>query len=266
MRTAGAAVALVAGLSLLPRGPAGQATGGVAGTIRDPAGRGVAGAVVSVVGDSIATLADEAGRYRLAGILAGRITLRVLAFGYRQRTQAVTLAPGDSLAVDVMLSASGVILDSFNVGPVIVTAAKRSQLLDDAVTSVALVPDSQIARRAVNGIDEAIDKAPAVQFLNGQVNIRGSTGYVQGINSRVLLLVDGVPSNQGDRGGINWDLLAVDQIDRVEILKGPGSALYGSAALGGVVNVITRDLPIGWQARVRATGGAYDEPPHDIWR
>jgi len=71
---------------------------------------------------------------------------------------------------------------------------------------------------ASNGL-EAVDKAAGVQMLNGQINIRGSTGYVQGLNSRVLLLVDGVPMNQGDRGGINWDLLPVDEVKRAEVAR-----------------------------------------------
>src|SRR5213078_552845 len=102
--------------------------------------------------------------------------------------------------------------------------------------------------------------------INGQTNIRGSTGYVQGLNSRVLMTVDGVPMNQGDRGGINWDLLAVDEIESVEVLKGAGSSLYGSAALGGVINLTTRDIPDGFHSTLRLTGGALGHPPHGSWR
>src|SRR5438477_642203 len=91
-------------------------------------------------------------------------------------------------------------------------------------------------------------------------------GHVQGLNSRVLLTVDGVPMNQGDRGGIDWDLLAVDEVESVDILKGAGSSLYGSAALGGVVNVTTRDVPSGLHSRVRLTGGVYADPPYAIWQ
>src|SRR5207249_11340086 len=142
-----------------------------------------------------------------------------------------------------------------SLSPIVVTAGKREQSLQDVIASVALVSDSQIARRAVASIDEAVDRTPGVQFLNGQVNIRGSTGYVQGLGSRVLLLVDGVPANQGDRGGINWDLVPLEEVQRVEVAKGAGSSLYGSSALGGVVNVITRDIAAGWHARLRASGG-----------
>src|SRR5205809_7927187 len=80
------------------------------------------------------------------------------------------------------------------------------------------------------------------------------------------MLDDAVTANQGDRGGINWDLVPLEDVQRVEIVKGAGSSLYGSAALGGVVNVLTRDIAPGFHARVRASGGSYANPPHDVWK
>src|SRR3989449_9528203 len=168
---------------------------------------------------------------------------------------------GDSASVDLILRASPLTLE-----PVIVTAAKRSQLLDQAVTSVALVSDSEIARRAVSTVDEAVNKAPGVLFLNGQVNIRGSSGFVEGLGSRVLLLVDGVPANQGDRGGIDWDMGPLAQVERVEVVKGAGSSLDGSAAVGGGGNLITHDIPVGVHGPVRAPAGAYANPPERGWQ
>src|SRR5207249_10970928 len=103
-------------------------------------------------------------------------------------------------------------------------------------------------------------------FFNGQVNIRGSTGFVEGLGSRVLLLVDGVPANQGDRGGINWDIVPLQDVQGVEIVKGAGSSLYGSAAFGGVVHVLTRHIEPGFHGRARATAGAFANPPYDVWR
>src|SRR5437899_1328643 len=195
------------------------------------------------------------------GVRVTRIGVRVGLLGFQSLVDTLTLAAGDSLERDYRLVPAVVPLE-----PVIVTAAKHSQLLSQVVTSVALVSDTDVARRAVTTVDEAVDKAPGVQFLNGQVNIRGSSGYVQGLGSRVLMLVDGVPANQGDRGGINWDLVPLEDVARVEVVKGAGSALYGSAALGGVVNVITREIPTGFHARIRALGGAYANPPFDVWK
>ena len=247
-------------LALLPAALQGQATGSVYGAVRDTTGHGVRSASVSITGSRLRTNTGNTGAYRLEAVPAGPITLQVQALGFQPESVVVTITANDSTRVDFTLRAVQ------NLAPIVVTAGKRQQSLQDVVTSVALVTDSAIARRAVTSIDEAVDRAPGVQFLNGQVNIRGSTGYVQGLGSRVLLLVDGVPANQGDRGGINWDLLPVDAVERVEVVKGAGSALYGSAALGGVINLITRDVPDDAHARIRVIGGGFAGPPHDVWK
>ena len=228
------------------------------GSVHDTLGQPLR-AYVRLAEGARGALADGRGRYRLT-VPAGTVVVRIALIGFEAVTDTLTLAAGDSLQRDYRLNPAVVQLP-----PTIVTAAKRSQFLDQAVTSVAIVSDTDVARHAVTTIDEAVNKAPGVQFLNGQVNIRGSSGYVQGLGSRVLLLVDGVPANQGDRGGINWDVIPLEQVERAEVVKGAGSALYGSAALGGVVNVITRDIQPGFHARVRALGGAYANPPAEIW-
>ena len=228
------------------------------GSVHDTLGQPLR-AYVRLVEGGRAALADGRGRYRLT-VPAGTLVVRIALIGFEAVTDTLRLAAGDSLQRDYRLNPAVVQLP-----PTIVTAAKRSQFLDQAVTSVAIVSDTDVARHAVTTIDEAVNKAPGVQFLNGQVNIRGSSGYVQGLGSRVLLLVDGVPANQGDRGGINWDVIPLEQVERAEVVKGAGSALYGSAALGGVVNVITRDIQPGFHARLRALGGAYANPPAAIW-
>src|SRR5713101_8047146 len=215
---------------------AAQGMGTVYGSVHDSAGRPIGFGMVVVVGTSVVARISQRGDYRAPSVPVGSQELRTKVLGYESQTATVHLAPGDSVRIDFVLALSAV-----QMGPMVVTAAKRAQSLADVVPSVALMSDSDIAKRAVNTIDEAVDKAPGVQFLNGQVNIRGSTGYVQGLGSRVLLLVDGVPANQGDRGGISWDLLPVDDVERVEVVKGAGSALYGSSAFGGVVNLITRE-------------------------
>jgi iron complex outermembrane receptor protein len=261
--TRGAGWAALAVLWLATRSPgAAQAPGAVYGTISDTTGAPIAHVRVSVAGvTGVAAVSDIVGRYRVGPLTPGRVVLRFERLAYRAALDSVTVPTGDSLRLDVTLHAG-----PFALVPLVVTAAKRSQLLDQSVTSIALVTDSDLARRAVHTVDEAVNKAPGVLFLNGQVNIRGSSGFVEGVGSRVLLLVDGVPANEGDRGGIDWDVVPLDEVERVEVVKGAGSSLYGSAALGGVVNVLTRDIPVGLHARARATGGAYANPPTDAWR
>ena len=237
------------------------AQGVLRGTIRDTHGAPIRAAIVGVPNTTLYTQTDPQGRYRLAPLPQGDIRVRVAAIGYLPAASTLSVPPADSAVADFTLESS-----PLQLSPLDVVSTKVARFGDRPATSVVQVPARDIDQRAVNTVDEAIDKAPGLQMLNGQINIRGSTGYVQGLNSRVLLLVDGVPMNQGDRGGINWDLLPVDQIERVDILKGAGSSLYGSAALGGVVNLTTRDVPEGTHLRLRLTGGGYSNPPHEVWR
>jgi outer membrane receptor for ferrienterochelin and colicins len=238
-----------------------SAQGVLRGSVRDTRGAPIRAAIVGIPNTTLYAQTDAQGRYRLAHLPAGELRVRVAAIGYVPAASAITLAAGDSAVLDFALVPS-----PLELAPLDVVSTKVARFGDRPAASVVQVGERDIDRRAVNTIDEAVDKAAGIQFLNGQINIRGSTGYVQGLNSRVLLLVDGIPMNQGDRGGINWDLLPVDQVDRVDILKGAGSSLYGSAALGGVVNLTTRDVPDGIHARLRLTGGAYANPPHAVWR
>ena len=245
--------------ALCPAAAAAQATGVVVGTVRDSGGAAVAGA--RIMAGPAFTLSGPHGRYRLAGVPAGAARVRVQAFAFEPDSTALQVPAGDSVRWDVTLRAA-----AFAIPVVVVTAGKRPESLENVSASVAVLSDTTIARHAVTTVDQAVDRAPGVQFLNGQVNIRGSTGYVQGLGARVLMLVDGVPMNEADRGGIDWDLVPVDNVERVEVVKGAGSSLYGSAALGGVVNLITRDIPEGVHGRVRFFGGGFANPPDTIWR
>ncbi len=237
------------------------AQGVLRGAVHTKQGEAIVGASVAIAGTTLSTRTDLQGGYRILLVPAGRVRVHAGAIGYAFADTTVALTGGDSTTLDFTLRA-----EPLELPPLDVVSSKVARLGDRPAASVVQVPERAINERAVNTVDEAVDKAAGVQMLNGQINIRGSTGYVQGLNSRVLLLVDGVPMNQGDRGGISWDLLPVDQIERVDILKGAGSSLYGSAALGGVVNLTTRDVPDGFHTRVRLTGGAYANPPHDVWR
>jgi iron complex outermembrane receptor protein len=248
---------LSAGLALPA---AAQQTGAIVGTVRDTAGGPVVGAKIEAIGAAF-TLTGADGRFTLREIPAGPVRVRAQAFAFRPDSADLLVPAGDSVTWTVTLRA-GV----FYLPGLVVTAGKRPESLENVAASVVLLSDSAIARHAVNTIDEAVNRVPGVQFLNGQINIRGSSGFEQGLGARVLLLVDGVPMNEGDRGGIDWDLVPVDDAERVEVVKGAGSSLYGSAALGGVVNIVTRDIPEGIHGRVRFFGGGFANPPDSLWR
>jgi iron complex outermembrane receptor protein len=87
------------------------------------------------------------------------------------------------------------------------------------------------------------------------VTLRGLGGDEQG---RTLVLVDGVPLNKGDTGGVNWSRLNPDDVERIEVFHGPGSSIYGNNAMGGVINIITRKPSKPFEGGARISYGTYN--------
>jgi iron complex outermembrane receptor protein len=146
-----------------------------------------------------------------------------------------------------------------------ITAQRHAATVGEIPVSVSTVNAEEIHSRAPVGLDNVLRYIPGVSVTDDEVNIRGASGYARSIGSRVLLLLDGMPFLTADNGDIDFDALPLFDIDRVEVVKGAGSALYGSSALGGVVNVITRKPPEGFHGAFQTTGGIYDNPSYAQW-
>jgi outer membrane receptor for ferrienterochelin and colicins len=202
------------------------------------------------------------GRFELSGVTAGTHQLQFSLLGYQRRVVSVTV-PSEGELSPLIITLQP---DPIQAEQIIVTASKREQSLEEAPVSVSVLDATAIRYRNSLTIDDALRYVPGVYFSEFQVNIRGSSGYNRGVGSRVLMLVDGVPFLTGDTGEINFETIPVGQVERIEVVKGASSALYGSSALGGVINVITKPVAEQPLTTVRAYGGFYSEPSYDAWR
>lgn len=258
-------LALVGTACLLTGSTRAQASdrGAIAGTVRDAnSGKALAGVNVQVEGTVLGASTDARGNFLIGGLPPGKYALRVSMIGYRiARVPAVEVAPGATSLVSVELAQTVVDLN-----PVVVTADKGERPLDEAANSVAVLGANQIRLRQALRVDQALEMVPGVSFVREQVNIRGSTGFTLGAANRTLLLVDGVPVMASDTGEFNWDLLPVLDIERIEVVKGAGSALWGSAALGGVINIITKGPSEEGRLSARVVAGEYTQPRYPEWR
>ena len=248
-------------LSLALIGPplAAQGTrGAVAGQIRDgKTGAGLEGARILLVNTPLATTSGTGGRFMLAGVAPGRYQLRVAAVGYAPDTlPEIIVAAADTANVIVTMHAAAVSLPG-----IVVAASRRPERVEDAPASVAVLSNDEIVRRNVTTVDGALAYVPGVSFNGpGQMDIHGSTGSAGGIGSRVLTLVDGHPALSGDGGEIIWEAFPLLDLDQIEVVKGAASALYGSNALGGVVNLVTSPISDHPEAVIRAHAGIYQVP------
>ncbi len=231
------------------------------GIVRDAATREpLMGAVVRIPDSPYGNSSDEAGRFVLA-VPPGTWDLLVTHIGYRPtHLSGIHLMPGKDTSIVVLM-----LEEALTTGPVVVTASRRMQALEDVPISISVLDADDVARRVPVNTDEVMRTVSGVSMVEDQISIRGSSGYSRGVGSRVLLLMDGVPLLTGDTGEINWESIPVQQIDRIEVVKGAGSALYGSSALGGVVNIITKGISGPVRTMVRSSLGTYDRFPHAMW-
>ncbi len=152
-----------------------------------------------------------------------------------------------------------------SLAPVVVTATRMALGAAATPASVSVVDSEAVARRAPLRIGDALADVPGV-YLRGAAFGASPPASGQAVLSlrgiprtvRTLVMIDGHPINNALSGGINVASLIADQIDRIEIVRGPYSALYGGNAMGGVINVITAspDQPL---AQVRAGVGNFGQ-------
>lgn len=223
---------------------------------------GLPGANVQISGTLLGASADLNGNYIIRNVPAGKYTLKFTMIGYgKKEVKKVVIKNNQATQISVRLKETVI-----GMNPVIVTASKRRQDLSITPHSISVISGLEIIQRAPLRLDKALETVSGVNFVEGSISIRGSSGYTRGIGSRVLLLIDGVPLMISDTNEINWNLLPVLDIEQVEVIKGAGSALYGSNALGGIVNVITREPNLQGSFKIRSIAGIYDEPYLSDWK
>jgi outer membrane receptor for ferrienterochelin and colicins len=237
--------------------------GRLSGVALDEAtGKPLWGVNVVVRGTWLGAVTGEDGRFEVAGVPAGSRDVEASLMGYEKRI-VPSLRVEAGAATDVTLRLRPTLIRR---PPEVVTASRRKQAVEDAPATVDVVGDEEIRGRSAVTLDRVLENTAGIGITDGQIDLRGSTGFNYAAGSRVLLMVDGHPLINGDTGGINWDAIPIEEVERVEVVKGAGSALYGSNALAGMVNVITRDPSAKPETRVRMTGGVWDEPAYGAWR
>jgi len=202
--------------------------------ILQPAGTPAHGVTVKLVPGNRSSVTDETGTYEFSGVLPGRYTVIAHLERLPDVTRTVEIGPGAMVTLDL----------EFTLSPIreqiIVTASGREEALAEAFHAVTSLDATDLLGKNTTSLGEALEYQPGIakrSFGPGSSRpvIRGFDG------DRVLILQDGIRtgslSSQSGEHGEPIDPLG---LDTVEIVKGPATLLYGSNALGGVINVITR--------------------------
>lgn len=149
---------------------------------------------------------------------------------------------------------------------VVVTGNKSGSSLKELTISLERIPASLVSDKNPIQIDEILEQVPGVQITDGQVSIRGGSGWSYGAGSRVVVLVDGIPMLTGDAGQALWSFIPTENIDQIEVVKGASSVMYGSSALNGIINIRTKWAGSEPKTNVSVFGGGYSQPRNNTWQ
>lgn len=227
--------------------------GSLHGAVSDPSSSRIAHAQIVLTneqtGEKQQKSSNDSGEYALDALPSGLYTLQVDAQGFQHyQKQQIKIVHGNAVTLDVQMQLSQ---DAQNI--TVVSASGQEQLITDAPASVSVISQEQIEKQPVYNLGDLLVQAPGV---TGNLGDSSSLSKItmRGMDSQyTLILVDGKrvgSSNSSVYGGLgyqdlNW--ISPEMIDHIEVIRGPMSTLYGSDAMGGMINIITKKIPSHWR-------------------
>lgn len=242
-----------------------QTSGSIEGVVRDAENGELLPLVhIRLADTTMGTFTQFDGSFELSGLRPGAHTLVATYVGYEEhRLERAVVRAGEKTTVSIALQPVAVIA-----GEVVVTATLKPQAVRLAPASIGVVTSKQIRERNITTFDQAFDEIPGVVVTRSSganvqaFSIRGASEVAGGgIGNRVLLLIDGRPAISPESGGALWNLVPLNSIERIEVVKGAYSSLYGSSAMGGVINVITRKPEVEPEKRLHLNYGFFNRAP-----
>lgn len=236
-----------------PRNAAAQApaqtTGEIVGTVRDSATAApLAAARVRLVETHREELAHADGSFRFPQLAPGTYTVEVEHLGYARARRRVEVAAGESLRVDIALAVQAIELRGM-----VVTGTVGPRAGEDVLSPVSVLRGAALDRELGGTVAATLDGEPGIAVTS--VGPATARPVIRGLGGdRILVLEDGM--RPGDMSSTSGDhAVAIDPLTarQFEVVRGPMSLLYGSSALGGVVNVVREEIPASLPAHPHGT-------------
>jgi outer membrane receptor for ferrienterochelin and colicins len=212
----------------------------------------IAGATITLTGTTLGTVTSANGHYLIDRIKPGKYTVRVSFIGFETVERAIHIASKETHA-DFSIRESNIDLNE-----VVITGTKSDKTLKNVPVITQVISARKMLELGITSVPDALQTM--VPGLNmSQFGTRTSI-TLQGMNSKyVLFLIDGERIAGEINGDIDYSMLNLEDIDRIEVVKGASSSLYGSNAIGGVINIITKKINEPFDAKFYSRYSAYNE-------
>jgi outer membrane receptor for ferrienterochelin and colicins len=266
MRVRLSAVAAVALLfAAASAGLAQQATGRIEGRVVSPGDGGVGGVTVALAGRTEVALTESDGRFAFGRVEPGRHVLTFTLGSHPGSEAAVEVVAGETARLEQAVDWPLAYVETVTVRSV----SRRRERIVEAPAALSFLPAEEIARESTGGqLPELLEFATGAELTQGglyefNLNVRG---FNDPFNRRVLTLVDGRDVSMASLGTQEWAAIGfpLDDLESAELVRGPGSALYGTDAFNGVLNLVTKAPRYSQGGRLRVTAGEMSTEQVDL--
>lgn len=153
--------------------------------------------------------------------------------------------------------------DDVQSAPVVVTATRTAQTADESLSSVSVITREDIERTQATSLPLLLSRVQGIDFTQNGGRGKASSLFIRGTNSdQIIVLIDGVRVGSATLGTTSFESLPLENVERIEVVRGPRSSLYGADAVGGVIQIFTRQsegpragVAVGSHEYGRATAG-----------
>ncbi len=194
-------------------------------------------ATILVKGTTIGTASDDKGNFKLQGLPSGTFTIRAQAVGFKPAEKTITIKPGKTINLNLELTEDAIGLDQ-----VVVTADRNEKNRKEASVIVNTLTSKIFTATQSNTLSDGLNFCPGLRMENNCQNCGFTQLRMNGMEGAYSqILVNSRPIFSGLAGVYGLELIPSNMVERIEVIRGGGSALYGSNAIAGTVNVITKD-------------------------
>ena len=191
---------------------------------------------ILIKGTHIGTMSNPRGRFNLRQVPTGEHILIIKGLGYKTKEVDVTVRPGEHVTLSIQLRE-----DALQMDDVVVTATRTEHYVKQVPVKTEVIPAQQIETRNASNLFQALEGIPGIQVQEQCQFCNFTSVRMQGLESQYSqILINGLPVYSGLASVYGLQQLGTPNIDRIEIVKGAGSALYGSSAIAGAINIITK--------------------------
>jgi len=203
---------------------------------------------------STGTIAGREGRFSIQ-LDPGTYTFSISFLGMETAYVTFVLEPGQTVERNFQLKPLWQELEGVEV-----RVSKFQKPIEEITISVQVLKPILMENKNTRNITSVLDLTPGLNIMDNEPQIRGGSGFTFGVGSKVAVLIDDMPMISGEAGRPYWDLIPVENIEHIEVIKGASSVLSGTSALSGAIHILTASPNSEPYSKITAYTGMYSTP------